>query len=192
MSSSNWIALAVGVLTALVAAVGYLLNQAANRREHRARIYADALEAVREYEELPIRIARRGIGDAATRTELGGRISDSIVRLGFYRAWLLIESIEVGSAYGTLLDQSHRIGRRYRAEAWTRAPLTTDKEAHLVGLYSFDNKPEWNLCMLVMRRELSVKGRCLRSDTLRRVANRRVARDLPDSIWSATGEAAPK
>ncbi|MFF5288350.1 hypothetical protein [Paractinoplanes globisporus] len=55
-------------IAALTAVGGYLSTQLWKRRDEKIRLYADALQAVRRYEELPFRIARRADSLPATRT----------------------------------------------------------------------------------------------------------------------------
>jgi hypothetical protein len=59
MNQANLITLIVGFSAALVALIGYLLSQGSDRRNAKANSYALALQAVKEFEELPYRIARR-------------------------------------------------------------------------------------------------------------------------------------
>lgn len=51
------------VITALIGAaallIGYLVNQVANRRAEKMKVFADAIEAVADYQEMPYRIRRR-------------------------------------------------------------------------------------------------------------------------------------
>lgn len=91
MNSESWAALITGIIAGLVALVGFLLNQLANRRERRSKIYAEALQAVQEYSELPYKIRRRASSDGATRAALGHAISDSQAQLRFYRSLLQID-----------------------------------------------------------------------------------------------------
>jgi predicted permease len=59
MSTSNWILLLTSISAAIVALIGFLLNQIALRNERRSRVYAEALSAVFEFQELPYRIRKR-------------------------------------------------------------------------------------------------------------------------------------
>lgn len=142
------------VIAALAAISGYLTTQRWKRREDRARLYADALQAVRRYEELPFRIARRVDSSPATRERMAGTVSDSFVELGHYRALLLLHSREVGDAYSLLLNRTHRNCRPHRQEAWSMPPPRNDAAAHMGGKFLFDNKPELALCVVAMRRSL--------------------------------------
>ena len=91
MNTGNWIVLTTSTIAALVAVVGYLLNQHAARNERRSRSYAAALEAVYAYQELPFRIRRR-TSDPKSSMELAQKISDAFERLSFYQAWMDLES----------------------------------------------------------------------------------------------------
>jgi hypothetical protein len=63
MSTSNWILLLTSISAAIVALIGFLLNQVALRNERRSRVYAEALSAVFEFQELPYRIRKRAASE---------------------------------------------------------------------------------------------------------------------------------
>jgi hypothetical protein len=155
MSGSGWMPLVVGLIAASVALTGYVMTQAANRRQQKAKLFAEAIEAVKAFEELPFRIAKRAASDGPTRAELGNRVSDLFVKLGLYRAWLQIESPLAGEAYVLLLDRTHAEVGPHRKAAWARAVNDSDEDAHLDGIFPIDNKPEMALCLAVMRAEFS-------------------------------------
>jgi len=155
MGAKGWLPLVVGLLASAIALLGYLMNQAASRRERKAKLFAEALEAVKALEEMPFRIARRPASDGPTRAAIGGQLSDLFVRLGFYRAWTQIEAPRVGEAYVILLDQTQREVRPLRKAAWAADLLGVDAEAYLDGTYPvLDNKREWSLCLAIMQMEL--------------------------------------
>jgi hypothetical protein len=91
VGSDSRVALLAAIIAGSVAVVGYLITQAANRRERKSRLYAEALSVVREYQELPYRVKRRPASDGATRAELGEQISAVMTKLGFYLRWLQID-----------------------------------------------------------------------------------------------------
>jgi hypothetical protein len=174
MQGDSWVVLITGTVAGLVALVGYLLNQLANRRERKSKVYAEALEAVQEYAELPFRIRRRPSSDGVTRAELGGRISDIHAKLAFYGSWLYVDSVVVGMAYRYLVSQT--AGRRYWSKAWAKPVLTQDVEASLVGQYRIDNQPEMDLCLKAMRCELSPWPFLFRRSILKDVETQRKER----------------
>lgn len=73
--------LVTAVLAALVALRGYWISQSMGRRERRSRIYAGAIEALYQYQELLYRILRRPASDSATRAEFSTRVSDILARV---------------------------------------------------------------------------------------------------------------
>lgn len=157
MQGEGWQTTVVtGIVAGFFALVGFFLNQAANRRERKSKVYAEALTALKEYAELPFRIRRRASSNGETRAALGGKISDVLSEVGFYTSWLQIDSYVVGRAYRDLIDQSKRFGTRYRAMAWEEPIIKRDQDAVLTNHYETDNKPELENCVLVMRRELSL------------------------------------
>jgi hypothetical protein len=156
MGTSEWIALGTAIIAGLVALIGYLVTQLANRNERKRRFYAEALASVREYQELPYRIRRRPSSNAVTRFELSQVQSDIMAKLGFYHAWLQIDSAEVGSAYSHLLDQVRHLGRIHRASAWRMPIFATDEQmADDPVDFRWDIQPELDRCLRAMRRELS-------------------------------------
>lgn len=155
MDRQYWAPLVVGLLASFVALSGYLMNQAANRRERKAKLFAEALEAIKGLEEIPFRIARRPASDGPTRAAVGDVFSDLLVRLGLYRASMQIEAPTVAVAYTLLLDQTHRQVQPLRRAAWAAPLMSTDAAAYLDGVFPVvDNQPEWGLCLAVMRAEL--------------------------------------
>jgi hypothetical protein len=177
MDSANLVGLSTAIIAGLVALTGYLLNQFANRRERKSKVYAEALEALREYQELPYKIRRRPDSNGTTRAALGDKTGDVVSRLWFYRAWLQTDSAEVGAAYRDLMTQTKQNGGLYRASAWSEPVLTKDEDAPLKDKYIYDNKPELALYLLAIRRELSPFAFLLRRSTRRLLARQRERRN---------------
>lgn len=89
MKSAEAVTLISALIAASVVVIGYYANQYATRRERRARLYADALEALADHEELPYLIWRRASLDGAVLTE---RISRGHGRLRYYETLLQLDS----------------------------------------------------------------------------------------------------
>jgi hypothetical protein len=175
MGVDSWIALLAAIIAGAVALTGYLLNQLANRRERKSKLFAEALGVIYECQELPFRIRRRASSDPATRAMLGGLTSDVMTKLGFYLAWLHMESPEVGGAYRLLLDRVRRFGGRFRDEAW-RAPLIADdKEVPSAEYLYGDLHAERMLCITIMRHALSPWGFLFRRADRKQLAEQRQA-----------------
>lgn len=103
--------------------------------EDRARVrtvYAEAMEAVAAYRELPYVIRRRRPDDEPGERH---RISEEAraiqVRLSYYRAWIRAESPEVGDAYQRLLDQLRAVAGAAAREAWAELPAQGDAEMNI-------------------------------------------------------------
>jgi hypothetical protein len=178
----NWAPVLAAIIAGLVALAGYLVTQFANRRDRKAKVYAEALAAVREYQELPYRVRRRAASDAATRAALAERISDVMAKLGFYEAWLQIDSPQTGSAYMDLVSRTRRQGRQHLSNAWGGKVL--ERDAEMIGAtapVAWDIKPELDLCVLVMRRELGFLGFLSRPSTRRLLAELRQDRASHDA-----------
>jgi hypothetical protein len=149
MTWENWLALAAVLLTA----VGYLITQRTARRDRLAKSYAEALEAVAAYEELPYRIRRRA--GMNYREELGRRISDVQESLFFHRAWIKLESEAAGDAYDALVRKAKQRGGRYRKQAWGEPMANDDASMHFEGEYTYENENEREACVRAMRNELN-------------------------------------
>jgi hypothetical protein len=175
MNTSNWILLLTSISAAAVALIGYLLNQVAVRNERRSRVYAEALSAVFEFQELPYRIRKRAASEDSSAV-IAQKISDVFVSLDFYRALLLLESSTVGIAYAELVHQTQAQGDSYRADAWNHPVAAHGHDFHFaVHEYHYDNGPEQDLCMLAMQREMSLIN-VLRKSTERLLARQRAQR----------------
>jgi hypothetical protein len=175
LETDSRVTLLAAIIAGSVAVVGYLITQSANRRERKSKLYAEALSVVREYQELPYRVRRRPASDSVTRAELGEQISSVMTKLGFYLRWLQIDSHEVGVAYADLVEQVRRFGGPYRSKAWQESLIASDKDMPEVK-YPYDADAEMRLCLLAMRRELSVFGLLFRRYTRRRLADQRKLR----------------
>ena len=175
MDANTWIALLTAIIAGAVALVGYSVTQFGNRRERKSKAYAEALALIREYQELPYRVRQRPSSDNATRAALGGQTSDVLTKLGFYLAWLHIESSEVGTAYNDLSAQVRRFGGDHRDAAWMAGPIVSDEEMTTLK-YGYDVDPEMKLCISAMRRELSFWGFLSRRSVQRSLARQRLAR----------------
>jgi hypothetical protein len=143
MDTASLAALLTAVIAGLVALVGYLLNQATNRRERKSKVYAEALLALRQYQELPFKIRRRPSSDSTTRAELGREWSDVVSNVVFYLGWLRIESREVGAAYAALFEQTRKYGRMHRTMAWKAKIFESDEEMVDDLPFGYDNGPSW-------------------------------------------------
>jgi hypothetical protein len=178
MSQTNLITLIVGGGAVFVALLGYLLAQVSARRDGKAKTYAIALESVKQFEELPYRISRRPTSDATVRSEFGNSMSDAYVKLELYRAWTLIDSPVAGRAYDLLLRQTHQCVRDHIDYAWRTSPVSEDGNAQLKSKFDCDNKREWDLCIHVMRNELSLWSMLLRPATKRLLRRYQVDRPV--------------
>jgi hypothetical protein len=176
MDTSGRVALLTAIVAGVVALVGYYLTQATNRHERKSKLYAEALATVREYEELPFRIRRRPSSDPATRASLGEQVSSTFTKLGFYIAYLQIDSVVVGDAYYDLFKQTSEFGGRYREEAWKARVISNDEEMSSNFGYLYDNSREQELCLLAMRRQLSIWGFLSRRSVRRDLTRQRQVR----------------
>jgi hypothetical protein len=126
MSTSNWILLLTSISAAVVALIGFLLNQIALRNERRSKVYAEALSAVFEFQELPYRIRKR-----ASSEDSSAIIAQKSVTYSY--AWISIArccfSSRRRSGWHTLIwvHQTQAQGDSYRAVI---GQLEFDARAH--------------------------------------------------------------
>ena len=152
----NSATLVAAVIAAVVAITGYLLNQQANRRVQRAQLYAEALRAIADLEELPYRIRRREDSLARTRERVGREVNDVFVAVSFYMRWLRIDSLAVGIAYQVLARKAITYGEAQRAHAWASPPLASDRDANLAEVYHSGSQVEKYACEQAMRSQLKL------------------------------------
>jgi hypothetical protein len=160
MNADTWIPLLTAAIAGLVALIGYSLTQFANRRERKSKSYAEALAAIRQYQELPYLIRRRSESSSTTRSALAQQISEVMAKLGFYRAWLQMDSDTTSTAYDDLVERARQLGRVHLKTAWVGKVIEHD--ADMIGTQApFDWTgiiPELDLCVRAMRVELSLWG----------------------------------
>ena len=177
VDAGGWAVLGAATVAGSVTIAGYLLSQSWSRRERKARMYADAIAAMRRFQELPYKILRRAASDSATRATIGQEHSDSISGVAYHQALLRIDSAVVGEADLELFDQVRRAQKINRVIAWRTTVLCSDPEMA-------DNPPfvrsgsdiELSNCILAMRRELRVTGPLHRASTRRRITRQRQVR----------------
>lgn len=118
-------------VTVLVAAATFAATQAAARRDRRARVYADALRAVSDYNEGPYRVRRRD-GSAEQRAAVTGALNDVKSRIDFSQALLQLHApTKVATAYDTLARCARAEAGAQMKEAWTKLPTATDAQVNL-------------------------------------------------------------
>ena len=149
-------ALVVGILAGVVAIFGYTITNAMNRIERRSRIYADAILALVQFQDLPFRVRRRSDSSDATRTIVGQRVRDVQEALSYHVVLLRLDSPRVGTVFAELVKKTREVGVRYRHDAWVSPPATSDADMSLVISYDYHNEAELEECIVLMQRELSI------------------------------------
>jgi hypothetical protein len=115
-----------------VAAYNVVQQQKVNRRQERAKAYAEALRAVEDYLETPYRVRRRD-GSAAVRWELTKAVSEIQSRISFYKGWLQINAPKkVYDAY-VAFDKAARIEAGGQMTAAWNGPATKKDRQVPVG-----------------------------------------------------------
>ena len=147
------------------------------RRERRAKVYAEALAAMRRFQEVPYKVWRRPASDAKTRAEIGQEHSDATAGVAYHQVLLRMDSEVVGAAYWDLWSQVRVTRKANRVLAWKSPVITSDEAmAENPPFERDDADVELELCLLAMRREMSLLGPLLRRDTRRRLQYQRAVR----------------
>jgi hypothetical protein len=146
----------VSLIAAATALTGYLLSNAGGRRIERARRYAEALDTVERYRQLPYTFLRLHDGTPETRARLAEMLGETQTALSFHRRWLTLESAELGAAYDTLVDKVRERNSEFRKDALSRPASSSDSQIETGYLYMFDDKKERLECFRVMRKHLSI------------------------------------
>ncbi|MEU6597262.1 hypothetical protein [Streptomyces flaveolus] len=183
MDAASTATLLAAFTTALVALMGYWINQHAKRREQKSRMYAEALQVIHSYEDLPYLIRCRPASDPETRAALAQQISDVFTKINLHQNLLFMDSYVVGEAYADLFQQTRRHAGPHRLEAWNTPPVATDQEMSGRAYFPYDNQPEQEICLLAMRRELTAWGWLFRPHThrqIRHLRHRRTPWSEPD------------
>jgi hypothetical protein len=153
----DYLPLVVAVVAAMTALAGYLLNSAAGRRAERMRRYADALDAVERYRQLPYTLRRRHNETAEIRDEMARMISEVQVALAFHRRWLRLDAEELGEAYDALVNKIQLKNKSYRKDALASPPATKDVEIEISPGYKFDEELDRVECLRRMRKHLRLR-----------------------------------
>lgn len=152
----DYLPLVVAVVAGLVALVGYLLNSAGARRAEKMRRYAEALDAVERYRQLPYSFRRMHDETPETRKELAGMLGKVQVDLAFHRRWLTLDSSELGCAYDALVDKIREKNSECRVQALSETPVNADVGIEIGKPYVFDDKQERADCIRLMRKGLGI------------------------------------
>lgn len=134
-------------------------------------MYAEAMAAMRAFEQAPYLVRRRADSTGATRAEVAVRLIDLNTRVTYHEKLLLMDSPTVGAAYGLLASTTKNQVREHRDKAW-RAPIISDDEyvPDSTMQYPYDNELEWDLCISAMRRELTTLAWLRRPVTMKACA----------------------
>lgn len=108
---------------------------AAAARTENAALFAAALDAVHEYQELPYRIRRRSDAPPMTREELTRHASNVQVLLDKHVTHLTFVDNRVGTAYRALVQATRSESGSHMANAWNEPRITDDKDMNLGNAY---------------------------------------------------------
>lgn len=114
-----------------VAVYNVVKQQKENRRQERAKAYAEAIRAVDDYLETPYRIRRRD-GSGEHRWQLTESISEIQSRINFYKGWLRINaSNDVYDAYVEFIGAAKTEAGAQMTAAWNGPVTKKDRQVPL-------------------------------------------------------------
>ena len=131
--SASTIIGAVGAafIAAVVAVAGYAWQQRMGRRDQRATMYAQALQAVEDYMECPYRIRRRD-GSAEARRQITEGISSVKSRINFHLAWLRIHApVPLAEAFQRYVTEAQKEAGVQMTVGWRGRPTRRDRDVPL-------------------------------------------------------------
>ena len=142
MTASDWIfQLVVPAAVAVVAAVATMFvtrsNEVVNqRREH----YAEAVEALFAWMELPYRIRRRTGDDATTLSNLANRAHDLHEQIARHQAWIAADHQGIARAYEAARKTIRKHVGPAMKKAWTSKRVFRPAEMNLDGWLTYDSE----------------------------------------------------
>ena len=114
-----------------VAVYNVVKQQRENRRQERAKAYAEAVRAVEDYLETPYRIRRRN-GSPEHRWQLTESISEIQSRINFHKDWLRINaSAKVYDAYVDFVAAARTEAGAQMTTAWNGPVTKKDRQVPL-------------------------------------------------------------
>jgi hypothetical protein len=146
--------LLAGSIGAAAALLTYAGTQKAKRNDDQRKMYANAMLAVSEFQEMPYRIARRTDDHPETMRQLDERVRQVQERLNYYRFLLRLESPRVADAFEDLLRKTRDAGNAHRRSAWDGPPMLTPEGRSKRISFPYENQHELAVCVAQMRREV--------------------------------------
>lgn len=114
-----------------VAVFNVVKQQKENRRQERAKAYAEAIRAVDDYLETPYRIRRRN-GSVEHRWQLTESISETQSRINFHKGWLRINaSKDVYDAYIEFIKAAKTEAGAQMTASWNGPVTKKDRQVPL-------------------------------------------------------------
>jgi hypothetical protein len=134
--SAGWATILTGIVAVVVFLLGYLLQRRQSRRDERAKMFAEALQAVEDYLEAPYLVRRRD-GSAAARMDLVRQVSSIQSRIEFHRAWLAIHTKPVVyEAYDALVVAAKKEAGAQMTIEWRSRPTSRDRDVPINQPYA--------------------------------------------------------
>ncbi|ATO16523.1 hypothetical protein CO540_23950 [Micromonospora sp. WMMA2032] len=144
-------------IAALAASIGYWVTQRGQRIDRRAKLYAEALDAVHKYRNLPFLVHWRTRSDPDTRSELNRLTQDRVQNMFYFSGLLRLHCPAVAEAYDALVAKTRSQSGPYRQQAWKVPVADSDTEfdqGH--PPYDYDTRSEYDACINAMRADLAL------------------------------------
>jgi hypothetical protein len=138
-------------LASAVALIGYLGSQRIQRVERRAQVFAQAMRAVDQLQELPYLIWRRSGSSPDTVQRLGERQSELLQDVRYFVNLIRIENLEVARVYHLLARRVRRQMHANRRIAWDDPLIGSRRKLTDHPPFQIDIGPELQLCIDSMR-----------------------------------------
>lgn len=138
-------------LASAVALVGYMGSQRLQRVERRAQVFAQAMRAVDQVQELPYLVWRRADSSPETVQRLGEQQSALLQEVRYFVNLLRIENGEVAKVFHLLARRVRRQMHANRRVAWEDPLIGSGRHLAEHPPFQIDVGPELKLCIDAMQ-----------------------------------------
>lgn len=149
------------IAAAIAVAVALITRHFQLRDKHRddlRALFAEALSAVADYQELPYLIRRRSDVSPMTTSDLSWHASQVQTRLDLFVARIQLESTQLGDAFEQLVRTARTEAGTHITDAWNQERILTDAAMVLGTRYPRDHADaERATCLALMRTHIGIK-----------------------------------
>jgi hypothetical protein len=129
------VAIISGIVSILALTLNAIINSRKEQNTRQRQEFSKAFSACVAYEEF-VYIVRRRRSDTPQeeRTRISSELSNIQRELGYYSAWLAIESADVCKAYERLLTKLREVAGTQIREGWLSSPVLSDNDMNISDL----------------------------------------------------------